>query len=126
MHAFQVYTRNKRIKRVLQRKAQAVYERNLLLRIVNTWSARTVRVGDISAQYVRLKGHNIGEWMRAMRAPLRSVPALAFSDVDANAREFRIRKFAKVLKNSDLAVDHDNRLYRRVANDRRLVYHAQR
>jgi len=116
VHAFKVYTRNKRIKRILQRKAQSAYERNLLLRVLRAWSARTayvnthsLRLGNADGtQFVRLKG-NIGEWQRALRTPLRSVSALAFPDI--SAEEFAFRNFSK---SSDLAVDQDNRLYRRV------------
>ena len=111
-HALKVYTRNKRIKRVLQRKVKAVYERNVLLRAMNAWSARTVRVDTHAlrvedgegTQFVRLKG-NLGQWQRALRTPLRSVPALALPELRAQDLAFR---------DYDLAVDHDNRLYRRV------------
>ena len=111
-HALKVYTRNKRIKRVLQRKVKAVYERNVLLRAMNAWSARTVRVDTHALrvedgegmQFVRLRV-NLGQWQRALRTPLRSVPALALPELRAQDLAFR---------DYDLAVDHDNRLYRRV------------
>jgi hypothetical protein len=123
LHAFKIHTRNKRIKRVLRRKAQTMYARNLLLRAVRTWSAQTVRVtahtqamrvGDpAGAQYVRLKGY-VGTWQRALRTPLRSVPAPALPN--AYAQDFA-RDFSEI---SDLAVDQDNRLYRRVVENNRV------
>jgi len=136
MHALKVYTRNRRIRRVLASKARKLYRHHLLRRALATWLARAPHPAhralpsfpsaDLSRfqpdaplgreYFVRLKG-NVSEWQRAMRSPLRGARASVRKYPDLEGSDFSDLNGADLVAAParNFLVDQDNRLFFRVS-----------
>lgn len=144
MHALKLYTRNKRIRRVLQRKAYALHKRNTLRTAFSAWASRTqphryphahasasavtmhrsaqeeasvntqaARSAIAHGDFVRVKG-NINTWQHALRTPLRHSKPHPYTQA---LQDLEIQQLLSEYADSDLIIDPDNHLYRRVTSN---------